>query len=63
VHRSEITIDLGALRRNVERLHRVLGETELEAGRPLVECDAPILATFSCSTSLGATVWEVCART
>ena len=29
--RSEITIDLGALRRNVERLRRVLGETELWA--------------------------------
>jgi hypothetical protein len=40
----------------------VLWETELEAGRPLVECEAPILATFSCSPSLGSTVWEVCAR-
>jgi alanine racemase len=29
--RSEITIDLGAVRRNVERLRRVLGETELWA--------------------------------
>ena len=29
--RSEITIDLGALRHNVERLRRVLGETELWA--------------------------------
>jgi alanine racemase len=29
--RSEITIDLGALRRNVERLRRVIGETELWA--------------------------------
>jgi hypothetical protein len=41
----------------------VLWETELEAGRPLVDCNAPILATFSCSTPLGSTVWEVCART
>jgi alanine racemase len=31
MRRSEITIDLGALRRNVERLRRVLGETELWA--------------------------------
>jgi alanine racemase len=31
VSRSEITIDLGALRRNVERLRRVLEETELWA--------------------------------
>jgi len=29
--RSEVTIDLGALRRNVERLRRVLGEVELWA--------------------------------
>jgi hypothetical protein len=41
----------------------VLWETEREAGRPLVECAAPILATFSCATPLGSTVWEVCART
>jgi hypothetical protein len=41
----------------------VLWETELEAGLPLVECEAPILATFSCPTRPGSTVWEVCART
>ena len=29
--RSEITVDLGALRRNVERLRAVLGPTELWA--------------------------------
>jgi alanine racemase len=31
MHRSEITIDLGALRRNVRRLRAVLGESELWA--------------------------------
>jgi alanine racemase len=31
VHRSEITIDLGALRRNVRRLRSVLGRSELWA--------------------------------
>jgi alanine racemase len=31
MHRSEITIDLGALRRNVRRLRQVLGESELWA--------------------------------
>jgi alanine racemase len=31
VHRSEITIDLGALRRNVRRLRQVLGRSELWA--------------------------------
>jgi alanine racemase len=31
MHRSEITIDLGALRRNVRRLREVLGESELWA--------------------------------
>jgi alanine racemase len=31
VHRSEITIDLGAVRRNVQRLRSVLGRTELWA--------------------------------
>ncbi len=31
MHRSEITIDLGALRRNARRLREVLGETELWA--------------------------------
>src|SRR5438067_3144289 len=31
MRRSEITIDLGALRRNVARLREVLGETELWA--------------------------------
>jgi alanine racemase len=31
MHRSEITIDLGALRRNVRHLRHVLGETELWA--------------------------------
>ena len=31
MHRSEITIDLGALRRNARRLRQVLGETELWA--------------------------------
>jgi alanine racemase len=37
MHRSEITIDLGALRRNARRLHEVLGETELWA---VVKADA-----------------------
>ena len=31
MHRSEITIDLGALRRNVRRLRSVLGRCELWA--------------------------------
>jgi alanine racemase len=31
MHRSEITIDLGALRRNIRRLREVLGESELWA--------------------------------
>src|SRR3954466_6142323 len=31
MHRSEITIDLGAVRRNVRRLRSVVGETELWA--------------------------------
>jgi alanine racemase len=37
MHRSEITIDLGALRRNVRRLRQVLGESELWA---VVKADA-----------------------
>ena len=37
MHRSEITIDLGALRRNVRRLREVLGESELWA---VVKADA-----------------------
>ncbi|MGH3081806.1 MAG: alanine racemase [Gaiellaceae bacterium] len=37
MHRSEITIDLGALRRNVRRLRAVLGESELWA---VVKADA-----------------------
>ena len=37
MHRSEITIDLGALRRNARRLRDVLGETELWA---VVKADA-----------------------
>jgi alanine racemase len=37
VHRSEITIDLGALRRNVRRLREVLGRTQLWA---VVKADA-----------------------
>jgi alanine racemase len=37
VHRSEITIDLGSLRRNVRRLRGVLGRTELWA---VVKADA-----------------------
>jgi alanine racemase len=37
MHRSEITIDLGAVRRNVQRLRQVLGESELWA---VVKADA-----------------------
>src|SRR5229473_1898385 len=37
VNRSEVSIDLGALRRNVETLRRVLGGTELWA---VVKADA-----------------------
>jgi alanine racemase len=37
MHRSDITIDLGALRRNVRRLRQVLGESELWA---VVKADA-----------------------
>jgi alanine racemase len=37
MHRSEITIDLGALRRNVRRLREVLGDSELWA---VVKADA-----------------------